>query len=127
MTLDQVIQAERQAIVTESLLPTGITGSGAPMLAYSAVEDPEMLATTPSGLRTRFPVMIESLPGRPRRDTFVQICPKLDYRFLWARGDNEQYRRDYLSSPPANGRWIGLFAWDEGCGGKHAGKIDADS
>src|SRR3954447_3260946 len=31
-----------------------------------------------------------------------------------------------LSRPPANGRWNRLFAWDEGCGGKHAGKIDAD-
>jgi hypothetical protein len=31
-----------------------------------------------------------------------------------------------LSKPPANGRWNGLFAWDECCGGKHAGKIDAD-
>src|SRR3954465_11507529 len=30
-----------------------------------------------------------------------------------------------LSRPPANGRWNGLFAWDEGCGGKHGGKIDA--
>jgi hypothetical protein len=30
-----------------------------------------------------------------------------------------------LSRPPANGRWKGLFAWDEGYGGKHAGKIDA--
>ena len=32
-----------------------------------------------------------------------------------------------LSRPPANGRWSGLFAWDEGYGGKHAGEIDADS
>jgi hypothetical protein len=31
-----------------------------------------------------------------------------------------------LSSPPANGRWSGLFAWDEVCGGKHAGKVEAD-
>ena len=31
-----------------------------------------------------------------------------------------------LSRPPANGRWTGLFAWDEGCGGKHARKIEAD-
>src|SRR4051794_5961392 len=23
-----------------------------------------------------------------------------------------------LSKPPANGRWNGLFAWDEGCGGQ---------
>jgi hypothetical protein len=30
-----------------------------------------------------------------------------------------------LSKQPANGRWTGLFAWDESCGGKHAGKIDA--
>src|SRR3954465_505442 len=32
----------------------------------------------------------------------------------------------FLSRPPGNGRWNGLFAWDEGCGGKHAGKIEAD-
>src|SRR3954469_1125387 len=32
---------------------------------------------------------------------------------------------DSLSKPPANGRWNGLFAWDEGCGGKHARKIEA--
>ena len=32
-----------------------------------------------------------------------------------------------LSRPPANGRWNGLFAWDEGCGGKHGGKIEAHS
>jgi cytochrome c oxidase subunit I+III len=31
-----------------------------------------------------------------------------------------------LSRPPANGRWNGLFAWDEGCGGKHAGEIEVD-
>ncbi len=30
-----------------------------------------------------------------------------------------------LSKPPANGRWTGLFAWDESCGGKHGGKINA--
>src|SRR3954465_12408150 len=30
-----------------------------------------------------------------------------------------------LSKSPAKGRWNGLFAWNEGCGGKHGGKIDA--
>src|SRR5215218_5204158 len=34
-------------------------------------------------------------------------------------------RPSVLSKPPANGRWNGLFAWDEGCGGKHARKIEA--
>src|SRR5215218_2768186 len=34
-------------------------------------------------------------------------------------------RATELSRAPANGRWNGLFAWDEGCGGKYAGKIDA--
>src|SRR6185503_19563464 len=32
----------------------------------------------------------------------------------------------FRGRPPANGRWNGLFAWDEGCGGKHAGEIDAN-
>ena len=31
-----------------------------------------------------------------------------------------------LSRPPANGRWNGLFAWDKGCGGRHAREIEAD-
>jgi DNA invertase Pin-like site-specific DNA recombinase len=30
-----------------------------------------------------------------------------------------------LSRPPANGRWNGLFAVSEVCGGQHAGKIEA--
>src|SRR4051812_21422984 len=38
----------------------------------------------------------------------------------------EQQAALMLSRPRANVRWNGLFAWDEGCGGKHAGKIDAD-
>src|SRR5215213_7260312 len=35
------------------------------------------------------------------------------------------FRLSELSRPPANGRWNGLFARDESCGGKHAGKIEA--
>jgi transposase InsO family protein len=37
----------------------------------------------------------------------------------------ERFHRTVLSKPPANRRWNGLFAWDEGCGGKHARKIEA--
>src|SRR4051794_19752279 len=37
-----------------------------------------------------------------------------------------QYWGPYLSRPRENARWDGLFAWDECCGGKHGGKIDAD-
>ena len=97
MTLDQVIQAERRAIITESLLPAGVTESGLPIPPYSAFPNPEVLANTPTGLRMRFPVIIETLPGRPQNETFVQICPRLNYRFLWARGDHEEYRRDYIA------------------------------
>jgi hypothetical protein len=35
------------------------------------------------------------------------------------KGLSEFFR---LSSPPANGRWNGLFAWDEVSGVKHGGK-----
>ena len=40
--------------------------------------------------------------------------------------ETRRKKRIPLSRPPANGRWNGLFAWDKGCGGKHAGKIEAD-
>jgi Phage integrase, N-terminal SAM-like domain len=56
---------------------------------------------------------IENVPVQPSRDT---------------RGpDRDGFRAmlEPLSKQPANGRWTGLFAWDESCGGKHAGKIDA--
>jgi hypothetical protein len=46
------------------------------------------------------------------------------YRYA-AEFDFRYNHRVNLSKPPANGRWNGLFAWDEGCGGKHGGKIDA--
>jgi hypothetical protein len=48
-------------------------------------------------------------------------------RNSWRHNDRRQSRRlrqpippvnQVLSRPPANGRWNGLFAWDEGCGGQ---------
>src|SRR4051812_23528161 len=46
-------------------------------------------------------------------------------RFIELGGSLHEWMKR-LSRPPANGRWNGLFAWDEGYGGKHGGKIDAD-
>ena len=52
------------------------------------------------------------------------------YHDAYASFSLESFAREVLqaplSKPPANGRRNGLFAWDEGCGGKHARKIDAD-
>src|SRR4051812_38978996 len=42
-----------------------------------------------------------------------------------SRSTRQFFCAEVLSRPPANGRWNALFAWDEGCGGKHAGKIEA--
>src|SRR4051794_21418266 len=50
----------------------------------------------------------------------IDTAPHADHAALQAA------RAADLSKPPANGRWNGLFAWDEGCGGKHARKIEAD-
>jgi hypothetical protein len=52
---------------------------------------------------------------------------RLKTRLLREAEEHEQLARGepILSSPPANGRWKGLFAWDKDYGGKHAGKIDA--
>ena len=72
----------------------------------------------------------------------LEILAQIERQLKEATGAGEEFRLgdyfDYiggtstgaiiatgLSRPPANGRWNGLFAWDEGCGGKHAGKIDA--
>ena len=52
----------------------------------------------------------------------AQISPPIAPDLMWQMQGTAQQ----LSRPPANGRWKRLFAWDEGCGGKHAGKIDAD-
>ena len=50
----------------------------------------------------------------------------IEYFFIFGIGALCALAILILSKPPANGRWKGLFAWDEGYGGKHAGKIDAD-
>jgi hypothetical protein len=67
------------------------------MLPYSAVPEIRDLTNTPLGLRTRHPVRIEFLRDRPMTDVFVQVCPSLDFKFLWVQARNEWYRTDYLA------------------------------
>ena len=57
----------------------------------------------------------------------VEVCPALNPQEPGRKAINLGDKAPILSRPPANGRWNGLFAWDEGCGGKHGGKIEADS
>jgi hypothetical protein len=97
MTLDQVMEAERRALTTEYLLPAGIVGGTVQVPPYTAIPDTSVLIGTPLGLRTRHPIDIKDLPGRDRDQAFIQLCPSLDYKFLWVHAGNENYRQDYLS------------------------------
>ena len=61
--------------------------------------------------------------GVPRTSNMRTESPDLPAHVAAARQCLMQ--QSILSRPFANGRWSGLFAWDEGYGGKHAGEIDA--
>lgn len=89
MRISDVMQQERAALLGESLI------KGAP-LPYSAVTDPGVLVRTPTLVRAMHPVTLETLPGRDRAMAFVQVCPSLQYKFLWVHADNDHYREDYI-------------------------------
>jgi len=50
---------------------------------------------SPSFLRSIHPVTLEDLPGKARDEAFVQVCPSLNYKFLWVHASNSGYRNDY--------------------------------
>jgi hypothetical protein len=43
------------------------------------------------------PVTIEPLANRDQRMAFIQVCPTLQYKFLWVHADNDDYRSDYAT------------------------------
>jgi hypothetical protein len=94
MTLDQVMTNEREALMTEYCFPEGFAKTQVPF--YCAVADFEILKHTPSQLRSRFPIQMIPLSPQHRGKSFVQICPGLGYKFLWAHSANDEYRDDYL-------------------------------
>jgi len=99
MILDNVMAQERDALMSEYLFPEGF-GRGVNVPPYCAVPKFEILKTTPSHLRGRYPIQVEELEhDGSTKDTgkaFVQTCAGLKYKFLWAHVDNENYRDDYL-------------------------------
>lgn len=91
MTIKNVMQAEFAALMAE----TASRDAGG-VLPYAAVTNPDVLVSTPFWLRRRYPIRIESLPGKDRHDmSFVQVCPRLNYKFLWVHAGNHGYRDDY--------------------------------
>ncbi len=95
MTLGDVMAREREALMTEYLFEQGLARVQVP--PYAAVPDFDVLVRTPTTLRTRHPVRVDELPGAKRGRAFVQICPSLNYRFLWVHADNDEYRADYVT------------------------------
>jgi hypothetical protein len=93
MTLDDVMAAERDGLLAELLFPVFGWIQVPP---YVAVPDFDVLERTPTDLRTQHPIRIEELPGEQPGQAFVQVCPTLKYKFLWAHVDNDDYRSDYI-------------------------------
>lgn len=95
MTLEDVRIKEREALMAEFLFPEGAFAK-MQVPPYCAVPDFQVLETTPTFLRTRYPIRTENLSGREGK-AWIQICDGLKYKFLWAHVDNDDYRDDYLS------------------------------
>ena len=58
-------------------------------------------------------------PGTRTVASLLRICGLMRERHFvnYHRVPNRAAWSPLLSRPPANGRWNGLFAWDESCGG----------
>lgn len=94
LTLAAVKDRERDALLAEYLFPNGVLGN-VQVPPYAAIPDIRTLTTTPSQLRARHPVFIEPFPGNDTAAGFVQLCPGLDYKFLWLLPEDEGYRTTY--------------------------------
>jgi len=95
MTFDDIMAMERNALLREYAVPIGFARINVP--PYVAVPDFDVLKATPSELRARCPIDVEHLKNGQPGQAFVQICPSLNYRFLWTHVDNNKYRDDYLT------------------------------
>ncbi|MCW3477421.1 hypothetical protein [Limobrevibacterium gyesilva] len=92
---EDVMAQERAALLGEYLYPNGVMG-GVQVPPYCAIPDWHVLRTTPTPLRQRHPIQLIELPGSRPGHAVVQLCPSLDYAFLWAHVDNDNYRSDYV-------------------------------
>ena len=95
MTFTDVMNSEREAILAEYAFTDSLFRTQIP--PYSAVPIFDILLRTPSVLRARHPVQVDELPGKRSGYAFVQTCPTLNYKFLWAHVDNDNYRNDYFT------------------------------
>lgn len=91
MALNDVRCLERDALLGEYLIPSGII-QVPPYVAVSAISD---LTSTPSALRAKYPLSIDPFPGSDISKGFVQHCPILNYRFLWLDPDDDGYKTKY--------------------------------
>src|SRR6185312_1317054 len=91
VTVDEVQRRERDGLLGEYLIPVGILQIP-PYVAISAIVD---LTTTPSNLRAMYPLAIEPFPGNETTKGFVQHCPSLNYKFLWLRPEDDDYKAKY--------------------------------
>ena len=94
VTLADVQKQERDALLGEYLYPEGILGN-LKASPYAAVPAISSLATTPSAIRSKHPVVIEPFPGNSTSKGFVQYCPSLGYKFLWLRPEDDDYLTTY--------------------------------
>jgi hypothetical protein len=97
MTFAEVMAQERGALIAEYLFPEGLPGlSGVNVAPYAAIQNFEILKTTPRYLRTKHPVQVSELFDSDRGHAFVQSCPTLGYNFLWTHVANNNDRADYV-------------------------------
>jgi hypothetical protein len=83
--LDKVMEDERRGLLAEQ-----VYGDCPP---YAAVTDMATVRDTPRAVRDRHPVTLQS----HIRGAFVQTCPTLGTRFLWAHVNDDDYRDTYAS------------------------------
>lgn len=93
-TLADVQRQERDALLGEYLYPEGVLGN-LNVPPYAAIPAISILATTPSAIRSKHPVVIEPFPDSGASKGFVQLCPSLGYRFLWLRPEDDNYLTMY--------------------------------
>lgn len=73
MNLSDIMTLERTALLQEYLLPLGAAAINVP--PYVAIPDFEVLKTTPSDLRLRFPITVEPLVAQRTVDRSFKHAP----------------------------------------------------
>lgn len=94
ITLDQVRQRERDALLGEYVFPNGVMGT-ANVPPYAAIPSISILTNSPSQLRSKHPLSIDPFPGGDLANGFVQQCSSLGYKFLWLRPEDDNYKATY--------------------------------